>query len=201
MSLQVIALIKMRIPKLPFFIITLVIIGCEGVGNKTEKQHQSDTTKHQQKETVTKSPSVLTDDSTIINNEFSYNALAFEVHKADAAKVKSLFLNPVVLKIEKQRDTEGNSYDLYDFTDGINKLILYNNNGFYLRDGEIKNDKVLLNKKISIGMTKADFLKLLNVTNLKRDTIIVKDDELSFETAYIFNDSKLKQISMGDIVE
>lgn len=121
--------------------------------------------------------------------------------KADTIKIKSLFLNPAILKIEKKRDAEGNSYSLYHFTDGINKLILYSNNGFYLEDGSIRNDKVLLNNKISIGMAKNAFLELISKTNLKRDTIIVKDDELSFEAVYIFNDSKLKQIRLGQIIE
>jgi hypothetical protein len=179
----------------------LFIAGCRGATTQTKEQDQSYIIRPGRKETVKNHLPVLNCDSTIINNEFSYHVLAFEVFKADTTKIKSLFLNPVILKLEKQIDSEGNTYFLYNFTDGINKIILYNNDGFYLEDGEIRNDKVLLNKKISIGMTKNDFLKLVKVTNIKCDTVIVKNDELSYETVYFFNNSKLKQISMGDIVE
>jgi hypothetical protein len=191
----------MRIPKPIFFLLPLFIAGCHGALTQTKKQAKSDTIRPGRKTIVKTSHPILTRDSTIINNEFSKDFLAFGVFKADTTKIKSLFLNPVSLKLEKQKDSEGNSYYLYDFTDGINKLSLYYNDGFYLEDGEIKNDKVLLNKKISIGMPKDDFLKLVNVVNIKRDTVIVKDDELSHETDYIFNNSKLKQVITGDIVE
>jgi hypothetical protein len=191
----------MRILKPFFFLIPLFVMGCHGIATQTKKQGQSDTIRSGRKEIAKKYPSVFTPDSTIINNEFSNDVLAFGVFNADTTKIKSLFLNPVSLKLEKQKDSEGNSYYLYDFTDGINKVILIYNDGFYLKDGEIKNDKVLLNKKISIGMPKDDFLKLVNVVNIKRDTVIVKDDELSCETDYIFNNSKIKQITTGQIVE
>ena len=191
----------MRIPKPIFFLIPLFIAGCHGAVTQTKKQAKSDTIRPGRKEIVKTPHPILTRDSTIINDELSKDVLAFEVFKADTAKIKSLFLNPVILKLEKQKDSGGNSYNLYNFTDGINKIILIYNAGFYLKDGEIKNNKVLLNKKLSIGMTKDDFLKLVNVVNIKRDTVIVKDDELSCETDYIFNNSKLKQIITGQIVE
>jgi len=191
----------MRIPKPIFFLIPLFIAGCHGAVTQTKKQAKSDTIRPGRKEIVKTPHPILTRESTIINNEFSYHVLAFEVFNADTTKIKSLFLNSVILKLEKQKDSEGNSYNLYNFTDGINKIILIYNAGFYLKDGEIKNDKVLLNKKLSIGMTKDDFLKLVNVANFKRDTVIVEDDELTYETVYFFNNSKLKQIATGQIVE
>jgi hypothetical protein len=191
----------MSIQKLIFFIILLLIAGCQGVKNQTEKQDQSDTIMSEGKKIVKKYSPVLGCDSTIINNEFSFDVLAFEVFKADTAKIKSLFLNPVVLKFEKQKNPEGGHFNLYRFTDGINRLTLYYNGGFYLEDGDIRNDKVLLNNKISIGMAKEDFLKLVKGTNIKCDTVTVVNDETSFETDYIFNNSKLKEIKMGQIVE
>jgi hypothetical protein len=187
----------MKLLRLIFFSIPLIISGCGDASTKAVKQDQPDTIKAAAK----KDSSALTRDRAIINNELSSDVLAFEVFKADTTKIKSLFLNPVTLKLKKQKDEEGSAYNLYNFTDGINKLALINNNGFYLRDGEIRNDKVLLNKKIAIGMTKSDLLKLLKVTGIKSDTVIVKDDERSFEAVYIFNGPKLKEIDLGDIVE
>jgi hypothetical protein len=75
------------------------------------------------------------------------------------------------------------------------------NGGFYIRDVEINNNRVLLNKKISIGMKRDVFLKLLNTKNVKCDTITVKDEELTFESIYVFKGDKLKQVLMGGIAE
>jgi hypothetical protein len=103
--------------------------------------------------------------------------------------------------MEKGKDHERGLYDLYNFTDGVNKIILYNNRGFYIKDSEITNDRVLLNKKISIGMKEDAFEKLLKVKDIKCDTITVTDEELTFESVYIFKDAKLRQIKMWSIVE
>jgi hypothetical protein len=183
----------MRIRKLIFFILPLVIAGCQSA----IKQNQSNTIKP----AVKKHSPALSCDSIVINNELSFDALAFKIFTADTTKIKSLFLNPVVLKIKKQKDSEGIASNLYIFTDGVNRLILYYNDGFYLENGEIKDDKILLNKKISIGMTKNDFLKLVNRTDIKCDTVSVVNDEGSFEADYIFSNSKLKEIKLGQIVE
>lgn len=191
----------MKISTYFFFLLALVLEGCQSNVTQTRKQDKSETIRSKRKETVKKHFPILSCDTIIVNNEFSFNALAFEVFKADTAKIKSLFLNPVILKFEKQKNSEGGSYDLYNFTDSINKLTLYRNEGFYLKEGDIKNGKILLNKKISIGMTKDEFLKLVKITNIKCDTITVVNDESTFETIYIFNDSKLKRIKMGQIVE
>lgn len=186
--------------KLIFLLPLLIAAGCQHIITPTEKPVQLDTTVLKRKEALSKVP-ISTCDSTVINNELGFNILVFDVFKANTAKIKSLFLDTVVLKLEKQKNSEGGTYDLYHFTDGVNTLTLYNNGGFYLDEGEIRNDKVLLNKKISMGMTKDDFLKLIKATNINCDTIVVKDDELTFETVYIFSDNKLKQIKMGQIVE
>lgn len=121
--------------------------------------------------------------------------------KANTNKIKSLFMSPVVLKIEKQKNSEGISYNIYNFADGVNKLRLYNNDGFYLEDGYIKNNRVHLNKNLSIGMAKDAFLRLIKVKNIKCDTITTVDNEASFETVYVFRDFKLQEIKMGSIVE
>lgn len=141
-------------------------------------------------------------DTIVVSNEFGTKALAFDIFKADTNKVKSLFLDPVVLKIEKKKDSEGYVHDLYYFTDKTNRVILSENNDyFYIEDARIKNNNVLLNKKISIGMNKAYLVGLLNLKNIPCDSITVRDDEASFETVYVFKDSKLKQVEMGQIVE
>ncbi|RKR83751.1 hypothetical protein BDD43_3965 [Mucilaginibacter gracilis] len=191
----------MKISKHLFFLLPMFIAGCHGTITQTGRQDQSDTITPVRKKEVKKHFSNFSCDSTIINNEFSLDALAFKVFKADTNKIKSLFLNPVVLKFESQKNAEGGSYNLYNFTDGVNKLTLYNNSGFYLEDSDIKNDKVRLNKKISIGMAKGNFLKLVKRTDIKCDTITVVNDESTFETVYIFDNLKLREIKMGQIVE
>lgn len=191
----------MKTPKLLFFLMPLILTACQGASNRTEKQFQSDTGRLKKKDTgKTRSP-ISSSDSEIINNDLGTDILAFDLFKANTAKIKSLFLDPVILKIEKEQNPEGGFYKLYDFTDGVNKLTLYNNDGFYLKEGDIKNNKVLLNKKISIGMAKDAFLNLLKAASTPYDTVIIKNDELTFETVYIFNNSKLKQIKMGQIAE
>lgn len=50
-------------------------------------------------------------------------------------------------------------------------------------------------------MRKDILLQLLKAPNIKCDTITVKDDELTFESFYIFKDDKLSQIKMGQTVE
>lgn len=179
----------MRIRKQLIFFIPFVIVGCQGAVNK--KQNQFNT--RPQKE--------VSCDSNIINNEFSFDVLAFKVFKADTTKIKSLFSSPVVLKLESKKDSEGETYYLYSFTDGMNKLTLFSNDGFYLEEGYIKNDKIHLNKKISIGMTKDSFLKLFKGTNITCDTVTIENDESTIEAVYIFKDSKLIQIKMGQILE
>ena len=178
-------------------ILTLVsIFGCYNTATK-----QSITTGPVKEASQEKSTLSSNCDSMAVNNEFSYGALAIEVFKSDTNKIKSLFLNPVIIKMEKQKNDEGGIYYLYDFTDGINKIVLLRNEGFYIEDTDIKNDKVRLNKKISIGMKKDVLLKLLKLPNIKCDTITVKDDELTFECVYTFKGDKLSQIRMGQTVE
>lgn len=193
--------IKMKIPDQVFLLLALVIEGCQSNATQTAKQDTFDTIRSERKETVKRSVPALRGDTMIVDNKFSFDALAFEIFKADTTKVKSLFMAPVVLKTEKRKNAEGGAYDLYNFTDGINKLTLYFNEGFYLQEGIVKNGNVLLNKKISIGMTKDKFLKLVKKTGIKCDTIIAVNDESTFETVYIFNDAKLRQIQMGQILE
>lgn len=105
--------------------------------------------------------------------------------------------------MKKQTNEEGGAYDLYNFTDGINKIILFRNRdgSFYIEDADIKNDKVLLNKKISIGMGKDAFLELLKAKNIKCDTVAVSDEESTFESIYIFKDARLRQVKMGQVLE
>jgi len=177
----------------------LGIVGCHS--NST--QSTSDTTTSKKNATVKKAIQVSNCESKVINQEFSYDALAFEVFKSDTNKIKSLFLDPVVLKMEKNINDEGGPYYLHNFTDGVNKIVLFRNvrEGFYIEDADIKNDRVRLNKKISIGMNKEDFLKLVNLKNIKCDTITVADDELTFESIYIFKNAKLTEVRMGQTVE
>ncbi|WP_295671687.1 hypothetical protein [uncultured Mucilaginibacter sp.] len=189
-----------------YFLIMLIlisIVGCQNNKNQAIKQDQYDISKPEKNAKVEKSILSLHCDSTVVNNEFSFDVLAFKVFKADTDKIKSLFIGPVVLKMEKQTNAGRGSYYLHDFTDGINEIMLFRNpnEGFYVEDADIKNDKVRLNKKISIGMREDVFLRLVKVTNFKCDTIIVVNDESTFQSVYIFKDAKLSQIKMGQILE
>jgi len=196
---------KKKTQQLNFFFIIVILtcfVSCQNHTSET-KTSQYDTTTSVKK-AVAKEPVLgLNCDTTVISQEFSYKTLAFEVFKADTNKIKSLFLDPVVLKMKKATSEDGVSYYLHNFTDGTNSIVLFRNpkEGFYIEDAEIKNNKVLLNKNISIDMEKDTFLKLLNVSNVKCDTITVKDDESSFESIYIFKLNKLIEIKMGQIVE
>jgi len=184
-------------------LISVAIAGCQSSSTRTKPPAHLDTIKASKDAMPQKSIPGADCDSAVINNELSYHALAFDVFKADINKIKSLFLNPVVLKMEKQKNDQGESYDLYDFSDGINKISLFRNpkEGFYIEDADVKNDKVRLNKKISIGMKKEAFLKLLAVKNIACDTLIVADEESTFESVYIFKDDKLRWLKMGQTVE
>jgi len=182
-------------------LILINIIGCRNNSNQTKKQGQNDTIKSAKKVKYDRAIPTSSNDTVIVSQEFSYDALAFDLFKADTNKVKSLFLDSVTIKMEKGKNNEGGLYDLYNFTDGVNKIILYSNRGFYIEDSDITNDRVLLNKKISIGMKEDAFQELLKVKNIKCDTITVTDEESTFMSVYIFKDAILKQIKMGGIVE
>ena len=192
-------------PSIPNRFLALLIlawvIGCQSNSNQQKKQSQNDTSKQRSKRKVEKAVPGSNCDTTLISQEFSSAAMAFDIFKGDTNKVKSLFLDPVTLKMDKDTDEEGKPYYLHHFTDGVNKIILLKNGGFYIKDAEINNNRVLLNKKISIGMKRGAFLKVLNAKNIQCDTITVKDEELTFESVYIFKDDKLRQIEMGSIVE
>lgn len=185
----------MKVSKLAA-ILSLFIAGCAGSANQSVKTNSTDSNLETKLHDTN-----LGCDSTIVNNEFSFDVLRFEVFKADTTKIKSLFLDKVKLNIEKKKDSERGYLDLYNFEDGTNKLVMYYNDGFYLEEGDINNNKILLNKKISLGMTKADFLKLINAPGIQCDILTVTNDESSFEAIYIFSDAKLKQIKAGQIVE
>jgi len=175
------------------------MVGCQN--NTTQSTSYSTTSAKNTK--VEKAISNSKCDSTVTNQEFGFDALAFKVFKADTNKIKSLFLNPVVLKTKKDTDKndEGAPYYLHNFTDGINKISLLYNHGFYIEYADIKNNRVRLNKKISVGMNEDVFLKLVRVKGINCDTITVQDDEMTFESVYIFKDAKLKEIKMGQMVE
>jgi len=177
------------------------VVGCQNNSNRRQKQDKYDTAKSESKTKTEKPVESFTCDTTLISQEFSYNALPSDIFEGDTNKVKSLFLDPATLKMDRDTNEEGTPYYLHDFTDGINKVILMKNGGFYIKDAEINNDRVLLNRKISIGMKRDAFLTLLNAKNIKCDTIAVKDEELTFESIYIFKKDKLKQIIMGGIVD
>ncbi|MES2277967.1 MAG: hypothetical protein V4592_18205 [Bacteroidota bacterium] len=196
---------KINTPKNLSLLILLILtssISCQNNTTGTKRERQSDTTKSANKVKTEETAPGLNCDTTIVNQELSYGALAFKVFKLDTNKLKSLFLDPVVLKMEKQSAPDNGAYFLHHFTDGINKMILYRNDGgFYMEEADIKNGRVRLNKKISFGMQKATFLQLLKVTNIKCDTITVTDDEGSFASVYIFKNAKLSEIKMGQMVE
>ena len=178
------------------------IAGCRGNSNQLSKHDQIGISKPTNKIKVKKAIAGLNCDTTLISQEFSYEALAFNISKADTNEIKSLFLDRAIIKNVKEVTEEGSPYYPYDFTDGTNTIIVLNNDtSYYIEDAEIKNDRIRLNKKISIGMKKDIFLDLLKTKNIKYDTITVKDEELTFESVYIFKDAKLRQIKMGSIVE
>lgn len=180
----------------------MIVAGCRNNSNQAKKQVHSFAATTTKKAIPVKNISDLQGDTTIVADEFSSGVLAFKVFRADTNKIKSLFLDPAVLKTGKGTNQEGGSFDLYDFTDGINKIELYGKNDeFYIEDADIKNNKVLLNKKISIGMEKETFLALLKVNNIKCDTIIAVNDESTFESVYIFKNEQLHQLKMGQMVE
>src|ERR1700761_1187847 len=123
----------MKTKKASFLIVLILIVftGCQTNSTQKKKPGISDTTSSGIPSQ--KSASGPNCDTTIINQEFGYGALAFEVFKADTNKIKSLFLDPVILKIKKQTNDQGAVYDLYNFTDGMNKISLYRNDGgFYM---------------------------------------------------------------------
>ncbi|MGZ3927941.1 MAG: hypothetical protein ACXVJG_13380 [Mucilaginibacter sp.] len=189
---------KNTLPKLGYLLMVFILINIvECQNNKTRQQNQLGTTKSAGKAKVETAIQGLNCDTIIVSREFSDEVLAFTVFKADTNKIKSLFLHPATLKMEKQTNDQGGSYDLYHFTDGMNEIILLRNDGgFYMGEADIKNDKVLLNKKISIGMKKEAFLELLRVKNIKCDTINVTNEESTFESLYLFKDARLREIKM-----
>jgi hypothetical protein len=148
---------------------------------------------------VEKSIPRLNCDTTIISQEFSYKTLAFDILKADTNKIKSLFQDSVVLKMEKVTDEEGTPYYLHSFTDGVNEIVLFHNpdGNFFIREADINSDRVLLNKKISFGMKKDVFQELLKVNNIKCDTITIEDEEITTKSIYIFKNDKLREIKIG----
>jgi hypothetical protein len=194
--------VKKRALTLNTFLIISVLTSLAGCQNNTA-QSTSDTATSAKKAKAEKAISNSNCDSTVTNQEFSFDALALQVFKADTNKIKSLFMNPVALKMAKDTDKNngGVRYYLYNFTDGINKITLFYNHGFYIEYADIKNDKVQLNKKVSIGMNQDVFLKLINVKSINCDTITVQDDEMTFESVYIFKKAKLREIRMGQTVE
>jgi len=183
-------------------LLLITIVGCQNKSNQKNKQDQYDTVKSATKSKIEKPIPGSNCDTMLISQEFSYDVLASEAFNADTNKIKSLFLDRAIIKIEKAVTEEGVPYYPYDFTDGTNKIIvLSNDTSYYIKYAEIKNNKVVLNKKISIGMKKSIFLELLKVKNIKCDTITVKDEELTFESIYIFKNDKLKKVLMGGIVD
>jgi len=183
-------------------LILINIVGCQNNSNQAKEQGRYATIKSAKKIKYDRAIPASNGDTVIVSQEFSYDALAFDVFKADTDKIKSLFLDPVTLKMEKATTEEGEPYYLHKFTDGINKIILFrNDNSFYIKDAEIKNNKILLNKKISIGMKKDAFQELFKVKDIKCDSIIVTDEESTFASVYIFKDAKLREIKMGSILE
>ncbi len=190
----------LKINTLLIAIILIVIAGCQ---SNTTPGNAGQTPPAKLVEKATTKAVVSGCDTTIINQELSDEVLRFKVFKTDTNKIKSLFLGPVVLKPEKHTNPEGGVYYLNNFTDGVNTLVLLRKagEGFYIEDAYIKNDKMLLNKRLSIGMDKGALLKLLNVQSVKCDTIIAQDEESTFESVYIFKANKLAQIKMGQIIE
>lgn len=95
---------KNNLSKSYLFLVILLLVtifGCHNNASDT-KTNQSDTTKSLTKAVAEKSFSNSNCDSTIVNQELSFNALAFQVFKADTNKIKSLFLDNVVIKMENK---------------------------------------------------------------------------------------------------
>ena len=181
---------KLSIFRLGFVLLMLInVVGCRSNSNRLSKQDKIGISKPTNKIKVKKIIAGLNCDTTLISQEFSYDALALDMSEADTDKIKSLFLDKVILKKVKEVTEEGLPYYPYDFTDGTNKIIILNNDtSYYIKDADIKNDQIRLNNKISIGMEKDVFLDLLKVKSIKCDTITVKDEELTFESVCIFKD-------------
>jgi hypothetical protein len=187
---------KNRTSKIIFgAILTLVIgVGCQNSPDKKQQKNQADTNTSEQKTKYLKSSSLLNCNTSIVSHDFSYGVLGFLVFEADTNKIKSLFGNPVVLRIEEKTGKEGGKYRLYNFTDGINKIILFKNDGgFYLDDVDISTDKLNLSKT-PIGMQQDKFLDLLNVKRVNCDTIHITDEEATLEMLFIFKGGRLQHI-------
>jgi hypothetical protein len=186
---------KKRVFKLKVILLASTLLSIVGCGNNV-KTTTNDTSNPNK--AVVKAGC----DTSITSDEISFKALAIEVFKADTNLIKSLFLDPVVLKMEKKTGDQGGEYYLYNFEDGVNKIVLFRNDeGFYLEDAEIKNSRVRLNKNISISMGKDALLKLLKFKKIACDTIKVDNEEQTFSAVYIFKDAKLQQIKMGQTLE
>jgi len=192
---------KKALSKIHYTFMALMLFSITGCQSNSKKPDQ-DTTKFTSNTKAVKAVPILRCDTTITSIELSDSLFAFQVFKSDANKIKTLFLDPVVLKMSKATNDGNEQYDLYNFTDGTNRITLYaNDGGFYVQDSDIKNARVLLNKKISIGMTKDSFLGLLKVKGMPCDTILVTNEESTFESAYIFKNARLQEITAGQILE
>lgn len=72
-----------------------------------------------------------------------------------------------------------------------------NDGGFYLSEGYIKTDNVKLYKNCFIGIMKEDFLYKFNLMNIHSDTLLVKNEDQTYEYYFIFNEEdKLTEISL-----
>jgi len=141
-------------------------------------------------------------DTTFINNDLSTRILGRNVYKADTNKIKKLFAPPVTLSII-QKEGESESYYFYTFTNKTNTLTLFfkPSEGFYIENGEINDEGVVLNKKVTIGMEKNVFLSLLNADSINVDTIHIDNEELTLRSTFIFKDNKLKQLKLAQTIE
>jgi len=184
----------------PFRFLWLLLLaglaGCQNNSNQNPVAKQRGAIRPTVSVSAVKHAPAFKNDTTIISQEFSYNVL--NEFNGDTNKVRSLFLDPIVKKMERQTVTGMIADSLCSFSDGINKISL---NGRLIRYAEINNNRVRLNKKLSMGMKLDDFLLLLNAKKIRCDTIEVKDEEETFESVYIFKNNQLRRILIGDILE
>jgi len=141
-------------------------------------------------------------DTTITNDELSAHFLKFNVFQADSAKIKKLFNDNVIVRVVKKEE-QGGIFYMYNFSSNSDTIRLFYKpeEGFYIEDAHINSTHILLNKKIFIGMSKADFLQKLALNNITCNIINVENEEATFKSSYIFRNSKLFEIKSRQIME
>lgn len=192
--------------KVLILIITIIVVSCgqTNTENKTSRSVNSDLKKNQNQDNKVESNenSKIECEIGFLDESFKSTYYPFNFENFNSQKILSHFDKSVTIDSIEKLGYDDYKYRIYRFKDSSSYIEFMvksyepNAKWFYIEKGEIQSNLFNSKNGVSIGMSRADFAKVLGIKDFYCDTFKISDGELATNYSFYFVDNNLKRIEI-----